>query len=283
MHAKLEGTHAGGSVKDRAVGHCVFGMLSSGKLKPGGTLAICTSGSAGVSVLHAQKNLLKKGISINVKIFMPRAYLPKAEPTKIANSPGVEVVDPESQAAIDADTGMATSQLCPIDALFIDVLAQMKVYAQERDWAVLDQHYDVNGMLSHETTAKELMEQLPGITDVVCTTGTGATAAGLREYLPEHVTVHARPSESGGIAGLCDVRRYSNFCNTDRLEGYTEGFFDPAVADAHKAELKSEHGIETGPSGGATFALAKKVVEANPSAQVVFICADGKPTMATSE
>jgi len=276
MHAKLEGAHAGGSIKDRAVGHCIFGMLSSGLLKPGGTLAVCTSGSAGVSVLHAQEKLLKRGIAINVKIFMPRAYLQKTEPTKIANTSGVETVDVESQEAIDSESAVVTRQLCPLDGLFVDVLAQMKGMATQNDWAVLDQHYDVNGMFAHESTARELMDQLPGVTDVVCTTGTGATAAGLRRFMPWHVTVHARPAESGGIAGLCDVRRYANFCDTDLLEGYTEGFFDPAVASEHQAELQSAHAIETGPSGGATFALAKDVVAANPYAQVVFICADGR-------
>merc|ERR1719353_1621783 len=67
LHAKLEGVNAGGSIKDRAVMQCTMGMLESGKLKPGDTLAVCTSGNAGRSLLHVQDMLRKSGTSINVK------------------------------------------------------------------------------------------------------------------------------------------------------------------------------------------------------------------------
>jgi len=276
LYAKLEGVHPGGSIKDRAVGQCVYGMLSSGKLMPGGTLACCTSGSAGISLLHVQKLLLQKGIAINVKIFMPKAYLPKDSPKMIAETPGVEVVDVESDNP-SAD-GVPTRRLCPLDGLFVDVLGRMKELALERGWAVLDQHYDVNGMLAHQSTGHELLKQLPSITDVVCTTGTGATAAGLRKFLPARVSVHARPADSGSISGLCDVRRYANFCNTDLLEDYSSSFFDPDVAIEHQMLLARSYGIHTGPSGGAAFALAKIIAKSNSKAQVAFVCADGIST-----
>ena len=75
----------------------------------------------------------------------------------------------------------------------MEVMAEAKVFAAEEGWRVLDQHYDDNGLLAHEATVRELMRDCPGVTDVVCTTGTGATAAGLRRFLPEHIRVHARP------------------------------------------------------------------------------------------
>merc|ERR1719453_798621 len=75
LYAKLEGFHAGGSIKDRAVMECTMGMLKNGKLKPGDTLCVSTSGNAGRSLLHVQKNLAAQGIEIKVKIFMPRRYL----------------------------------------------------------------------------------------------------------------------------------------------------------------------------------------------------------------
>ena len=75
----------------------------------------------------------------------------------------------------------------------MEVMAEAKGFAAEEGWRVLDQHYDDNGLLAHEATVRELMRDCPGVTDVVCTTGTGATAAGLRRFLPEHIRVHARP------------------------------------------------------------------------------------------
>merc|ERR550514_2313519 len=105
-------------------------------------------------------------------------------------------------------------------------------------------------MLAHESTAVELMEQCPEVTDVVCTTGTGGTAAGLREFLPGHVTVHARPAMSGTLDGCTDVRRYDNFCDPSLLEGYASEFFCPEEAQEHQQKLKDRYGLEGGPSSG---------------------------------
>merc|ERR1719359_401361 len=93
LYAKLEGFQAGGSIKDRAVMHCTVGMLESGKLKPGDTLCLCTSGNAGRSLLHVQEQLAKKGIEIRVKVFMPRRYLTRDQPKAIAETHGVAVVE----------------------------------------------------------------------------------------------------------------------------------------------------------------------------------------------
>ena len=50
----------------------------------------------------------------------------------------------------------------------------------------------------------EILQQCPDVTDVVVSTGTGATAAGLRKFLPTHITIHSRPAKSGTIEGLTD-------------------------------------------------------------------------------
>jgi len=269
MHVKLEGSHAGGSVKDRAVTQCVFGMLKSGALQPGGTLALCTSGSAGVSLLRAQQLLQQQDIHINVKIFMPEAYVPKQVPQKIVRTEGVIV----ERCAPELPLSRC---LCPFEGDFISTLAHMKELAAEHDWAILDQHYDVNSMLAHESTAVELLKQCPSLTDVVCTTGTGGTAAGLREFLPSHISVHARPAHSGTLDGCTDVRRYGNFCDSELLEGYTTEFFCPEEARESATELKRDYQIECGPSSGASFGLAQKVLLSKPSAMIAVICADGK-------
>jgi cysteine synthase len=269
FHAKLEGAQEGGSVKDRAVTKCVYGMLRNGLLQPGGTLALCTSGSAGVSLLRAQKLLREQGVHINVKIFMPESYVAKPVPQKIVATEGVVVERSEADE-------LNTRTLCPFDGDFVSSLAHMKQLAQDNGWAILDQHYDVNSMMAHESTAVEIMRQCPNVTDVVCTTGTGGTAAGLREFLPNHVTVHARPAVSGTLDGCTDVRRYNNFCDPELLEGYTTEFFCPEEAKEHAAELQQKFQIATGPSGGAAYALAKKVKAAKPEAVIAFICADGQ-------
>lgn len=272
VFAKLEGHNPSGSIKDRPVMRCVEGMLESGTLKPGGTLALCTSGSAGVALLRAQEILLTKGISINVKIFMPEAYTKKVTPAKIKRTEGVFLEDVEAEHLTSP-----WRSLCPLDLTFVDVLARMRVLAENHGWAILEQHYDDNNMNSHEDTAAELIRQVRSLTDVVCTTGTGGTAAGLRKFLPPHVTVHSRPAESGTIDGLTDVRRYDNFCKPEELEGYCAASpFDPCRAAEQQQELKEKHNIVAGPSSGAAFYLAKELASEDPNRVVAFISADGQ-------
>jgi len=273
LYAKLEGFNAGGSIKDRAVMQCTMGMFESGKLKSGDTLCVSTSGNAGRSLLHVQDQLKKKGITLHVKIFMPKRYLSRDVPTVIAQTDSVETVAGDEDAYLRMkDSGRF---LYGLDGEFMECQQKMSVLAEEHGWAVLDQHYDVNSLHAHQSTAEEIIQQLPSVTDVVCTVGTGGTASGLRKYLPSNVAVHARPAKPGAIDGITDVRRYSNFCDPDLLEGYTNNFFDASESTAHQHELETDHRITAGQSSGAAFALAKEIMSKNPNAKVAFICADG--------
>merc|ERR1719162_569382 len=283
LFAKMEGFHAGGSIKDRAVMQCTEGMLKNGKLKPGDTLCVSTSGNAGRSLLHVQKKLAAKGIEIKVKIFMPKRYLTRDVPSAIAETEGVDTVHGNRHSSFYAipHDGEMSRFLHGLDGEFMDCQEMMVALAKEHGWAILDQHFDINSLHAHESTADELMKQLPSITDVVCTTGTGGTASGLRHYLPSHVNVHARPAKPGAIDGITDVRRYSNFCDVNLLEGFGNNFFDKDESVDHQKELLSDYNITAGESSGAAFALAKEIVAKNPSAQVVFIAADGHTNEAT--
>lgn len=277
LHAKLEGFNVGGSIKDRAVMQCTVGMLESGKLKSGDTLCLCTSGNAGRSLLYVQEQLAKKGVEVKVKIFMPKRYLTRDVPTVIAETEGVDTVkgDRESSFYSVPHPGDMSRFLHGLDGEFMECQEKMSTLAKEHGWATLDQHFDVNSMHAHQSTAEELIKQLPDITDVVCTTGTGGTAAGLRKYLPDHVNVHARPAKPGDIDGITDVRRYSNFCDVGLLEGFCNNFFDKNNSLDNVKELLTDYKITAGESSGAAFGLAKEISDANPNARVVFIAADG--------
>lgn len=283
LYAKLEGFNAGGSIKDRAVMQCTVGMLESGKLKPGDTLCLCTSGNAGRSLLHVQEQLAKKGIEIRVKVFMPRRYLTRDQPKAIAETHGVAVVegDRESSFYTIPHSGEMSRFLHGLDSEFMECAEKMNALAKEHGWATLDQHYDINSLHAHQSTAEELISQLPSVTDVVCTTGTGGTASGLRRYLPSNVNVHARPAKPGSIDGITDVRRYTNFCDTGLLQGFSNNFFDKKESVEHQKELQADHNISAGESSGAAYGLAKEILSDNPNAKVVFICADGQTSEET--
>jgi len=270
LWAKLEGFNFSGSIKDRAVLCTVLKMIEQGTLKSGSTLVLITSGSAGVSLGMIQKALAEDcGFDLRTIVMMPKAYQKKAAVNKMVEN-GVPIVYDQMDANL-------SSQLLLMDGVFMEVMQNGKELAGQNGFSILDQHYDMNGMLAHKTTAIELLEQMPGLTDVVCATGTGATAAGLRAFLPDHISVHSRASESGKIDGLSDVNRYDNFCNTAMLQGYDGDFFKAENAIEQQQILKDEHRLDCGMSTGATMWLAQEVKKQKPSAKVAFIAACGQP------
>jgi cysteine synthase len=275
VHAKLEGHNPGGSIKDRTLCSIIFSMLRQGTLRAkGDTLCLVTSGSAGMSLSVIHEELRKvPGLDLNVVIVMPTAYSKKPIPAEICALDSTDVhTSPESLLANDS----SRTQVLLLDGVFMDVLAQAKEMAKENGWQMLDQHYDANSMDGHKSTALELMQQLPEVTDVVCATGTGATAAGLLDHLPDHIKVHSRAAVSGTIDGLSDVQRYNNFCKVTELEDYNSCIFDKAVAESETKTLEDNFGIVAGPSSGATYWLAKQIKTEKPDAVIAFICADGR-------
>merc|ERR1711907_336357 len=252
--------------KDRMISNMVLAMLGNGSIKNGSTIGLVTSGSAGHALMSVQRALAEEGLAdVKVVIMMPKAYVSKAS----------RIIEDGAKVMYDAPCLDAKTQLVLLDGTFADSVASGKRIANANGYEVLDQHYDPNGMLAHQSTALEIMAQVPDVTDVVCATGSGATCGGLRTFLDRSINVHARPSVSGTIAGLGDITKYNNFCQPHLIKGYTEGVFDPDVAEQHQSELIEDFGIQTGPSSGATFWLARQIRKERPDAKIVFVSACG--------
>jgi len=266
---KLEGHNLSGSIKDRPMLGLLNQMMDSGELQNNSTLVLTTSGSAGRSLATLQRVLAEeRGANFRTLIVAPKAYREKTVLRKLAEEEFVAT-------STDQPLPDAQCQMLFLDGTFLEVMQQTEELTRRNNYLVLDQHHNENCMLAHRSTAAELMVQLPDVTDVVCTTGTGATAAGLRTFLPSEVTVHSRPCMSGTIDGLSDVRRYTNYCDATKLEGYQQGFFDKEGAAEEQRRLQEEHGVSAGPSTGAAMWLAKQVKQNKPSAQIAFISACG--------
>jgi cysteine synthase/glycine/D-amino acid oxidase-like deaminating enzyme len=294
IFGKLEGHNPGGSLKDRTLSSILLHMMCEGKLRvKGDTVCLVTSGSAGVSLKSIHEQITSsRGVQFDVVVVIPKAYAHKSTPSMLTEQcgPNVYYSLEERNLAVAADkkeseiTGEASPRfdLIYAEGLFIDVLAEYQENAKMASWVMLEQHYDSNSMLGHRSTANEILQQCPDVTDVVVSTGTGATAAGLRKFLPNSVSVHSRPAESGTIEGLTDVKRYNNFCNPASLEGYETCVFGSDDAEACREDLRNM-GIEAGASSGATFWLARQIsrLESDSKARkkqkkIVAICADGK-------
>jgi len=285
MHAKLEGFNPGGSIKDRALTSIFLNKFITGELKPNGsTLCLVTSGWAGLSLARLHQSIANSNtFDCNLCIVIPLAYREKAIPAKLAQTDGITSYyggfDEYLQAKEAGKLGEADISIVFEQGTFLESLQLATKVVKREKWVLVDQHHDISGMNAHASTALELMCQLPDITDVVCATGTGATAAGLRNYLPSSINVHSRPAVSGTVDGLTDVNRYNNFCDAASLSGYNCGeFYQTEDALTFQEKLLNSHNIKAGHSSGACYWLANQIREQDPDAKIAFVCADGMET-----
>eukprot|EP00750_Incisomonas_marina_P016543 INCI19163.1.p1 GENE.INCI19163.1~~INCI19163.1.p1 ORF type:complete len:878 (+),score=171.23 INCI19163.1:324-2957(+) len=285
VFAKLEGHNPGGSIKDRAITSAMMNLLerlpSQSIEDPTAVPTFClvTSGRAGVTMARLARYIEASGPLSSV-ICIPERYKDMQAPRDLCNDPSVNVVYSFDELK-DVQSAAGNDSTCTVVLLpgtFLEVLEASKSHAaaQGGAWQMVDQHFDEACALSHDRTVREILVQCPGVTDVVCAVGTGATAAGLRRYMPKRIKVHARPAVSGQIDGIADVDRYNNYCDTKNLEGYHCGEFFSRENALGAQQLLKEEGISAGPSSGATLWLARNVAASNPDAKVVMISADGR-------
>lgn len=91
LHAKLEGANPGGSIKDRALTSIFLNKFITGELcANGSTLALVTSGWAGLSLAKLHKSITDNNdFDLNLVIVVPYAYKDKAIPSQLLALPGV--------------------------------------------------------------------------------------------------------------------------------------------------------------------------------------------------
>jgi hypothetical protein len=91
LHAKLEGANPGGSIKDRALTSIFLNKFITGELSANGsTLALVTSGWAGLSLAKLHKSITDNNdFDLNLVIVVPYAYKDKAIPSQLLALPGV--------------------------------------------------------------------------------------------------------------------------------------------------------------------------------------------------
>ena len=268
IYLKLEGYNPSGSIKDRTVSNMIIN-ISDQKLMDKPTI-IVTSGSAGLSLYHIyyNYNIMKMNDSI---VVLPLKYSNKTIPKYLLNRPDVKIFYSFESLLFSQKHGDNGFKILLIDDIFINILEKAKIVSKFNQWNILDQHYNKHCVEAHKRTAHEILTDLPNVTDVVCSTGTGGTVAGLIKYLPQHVKVHSRPSISGEIDGLTDVGIYNNFCDTSSIERYYDSYFDYEKSYLYKEKIKNDFIV--GESTGASMWLADSIYDSNKN--IVVISADG--------
>jgi cysteine synthase B len=255
LFAKLEGHNPTGSIKDRIARGMIESAERSGALRPGMTILESTSGNTGISL--AMIGRLK---GYRVRAVMPdnltpeRAELLELFGAEIVYSPGAE----GSNGAIRVAEELAAASDC------------YHPY-QYGNPANPQAHYD--------TTAVEILEDLPEVDVFVAGLGTGGTLMGvgrrLKEVNPHVQIVAAEPLPGEAVQGLRSLE-----------EGFTPPILDTRLLDRKMLVsnrdsvigvrlLSEREGIFAGVSSGANLHVALRVARQMGRANIVVLLCDG--------
>ena len=256
IFAKLEGNNPTGSVKDRIARAMVQAALDDGALSPDRTILEPTSGNTGISLAMVAQRLGYRFAAVMPDNVSPeRGWLLSAYGAEIVYSPG----EKGSNGSIEAAQEMA---------------------ARDDRYLMLYQYGNAaNPQAHYETTAPEIIRDLPEITHFVAGLGTGGTLMGtgrrLREFNPSVQIIAAAPEPDDRIQGLRSLE-----------EGFVPPILDLSQLDGRimvsgeesfrkTAELLRKEGVFAGVSSGAALAAAQRVAARVSEANIVCLFADG--------
>lgn len=240
VHLKLEGHNPTGSVKDRVATYLLQRAEADGLLAPGSRIIEPTSGNTGIAL---------------AALCAPRGYdltcvMPEntsQERRSLLAAMGVRLVSSPANEGSNGAVRVAREMAAADPGLHMPFQ-----YGNPANPAA---HY--------ETTAPEILRELPGVAAFVGGLGTGGTLTGVGWRLKEHdpgIRVFAAEPEYGDLVyGLRNLD-----------EGFVPPVLDQAVLDGRikvnsldalhaTRALLAEEGIFAGPSTGAAVAVALRV------------------------
>lgn len=248
IYVKLEKSNPGGSIKDRAVKFILEDLLATQKIKKGDTIVEATSGSTGIALA-----MLGATLGLHVVIVMQDSMT--LERRKIIQAYGAELV------------------LTPSAKKFQGTLDKAEEICAERNAILFGQFTHQGNTLSHaETTAKEILQDLPDVDAFVAGIGTGGTVSGVGRTLKAArsdilicaVEPEASPFLTRGDVGTHKIQGIGTHFIPDVLDlsviDQIETVTDEEAA-AMVFELARTQGLLVGISSGANYAIAKRLAK----------------------
>lgn len=254
LFAKLEGFNPTGSVKDRIVRAMLLAAQAEGRLGAGDTVIEASTGNTGIALA-----MVGRAMGHDVRIVMP------------------ENVFPEIPRAI-AVYG-ATLEWVPGDEGVRRAIEVARHQAEREGWFFLDQFCNPHNVRAHyETTAVEILEDVPHVDAFVAGLGTGGTVMGvgrrLKEANPETRVVAVEPHPGNQLQGLKSLADgfIPPILDLDFLDGKILVRSYHAFRAA--AELMQREAIFGGISSGAVLHAGRKVAQRLGRGNIVLLFAD---------
>ena len=261
LYAKLEAYNPSGSIKDRVAEHIVQRAEKSGELKPGMAIIEVTSGNTGIALASIGA---RKGYDVH--IFMP-SWVSEERKT-IIRMYGATVHE------VTREEGGFAAAFDRADDLARSINAYMPL-----------QFENIENVNAHKLyTGREIIQQLPKVTDFVSGIGTGGTLMGVAAALKMAGNARIIAIEPDTLPLLRDP----NAVGTHKIEGIGDDFIpklvdtaaidevfdindDDAVEMSRKLSLQM--GLGVGISSGANF-LGCVLATRSPEQEIATVFAD---------
>lgn len=255
IFAKLEGYNPTGSVKDRIARYMLDKAETEGELEPGRTILEATSGNTGISLA-----MIGRIKGYPVRVVMPKNV--SAERIQLLQLYGADIIFSDSTRGTNGAVEVARDM------------------AQDSKYYMPDQYSnEANPRAHYETTAVEIITELPRIDAFVAGLGTGGTLMGVGKRLKEEnpdiqvVAVEPHPEEIvDGLRNLSDGF-IPPIIDLDMLDGKIVVHSRDAVLATR--ELCEKEGLFVGVSSGAVARCATRLSERMDSGNIVALFADG--------
>ena len=247
---KLEMHNPAGSVKDRVARNIISEAEASGRLQPGGTIVVPTSGNTGIG-------LAAIGCARGYRVLLTMPDTMRVERRNIVKAYGAEVVLTPGSLGMQGSVDKAEELAASIPGAI--------VAGQFCNPANPAAHY--------ATTGPEIWEDCEGCVDaLVAGVGTGGTISGTGRYLKEqNPAVHvvavqpaASPLLTGGVAGPHAIQGIgANFIP----ETLDRSVYDEVVSVDNETPLRAARelghleGVLIGISGGAALWAATQLAQ----------------------
>lgn len=256
LYAKLEGANPTGSVKDRIARQMVTEAEREGRLAPGSVILEPTSGNTGIGLAMIARVRGYRFVAVMPdNVTRERRQALELYGAEIVQSPGAE----GSNGAVRLARSMA---------------------ADDPRYVLLYQYGNpANPRAHYETTAPEIIADLPDLDVFVAGLGTGGTLTGcgrrLKEHNPAIRVIAAEPLQGEGVQGLRSLE-----------DGFIPPVLDSSVLDGkilvHASDsiramraLLDQEGIFAGPSCGAALHAALRIARTLDHGKIVVLLADG--------